>query len=258
MTNYFAVMSLLLLGCSAPVYTQNLSFPKGSAVVNAKTYCGAKGDGVADDTAALQKGIDESCGMNGGKTKVLFLPKGIYRVTQTLVVKNALGPWLYGASRDSVIIRLADGVKDCNAVIRTHPKEKGQTSADWFIPNLRNFTVDVGNNPNTDGIRYYATNSGILQNVRVIGRGKMGINAGFLDQSGPNLIEDAVIEGFETGIQAQWIWGETLSRITIRNCTFAGITASEFMQHAGKITLENVTLLPAKKNPSLSTREGPL
>ena len=52
--------------------------------------------------------------------------------------------------------------------------------------------------------------------------------------------------------------GAVIDDITIRNCTFAGITASEFMQHAGKITLENVTILPAKKNPSLSTREGPL
>ncbi len=52
--------------------------------------------------------------------------------------------------------------------------------------------------------------------------------------------------------------GAIIDDITIRNCTFAGITSSEFIQHAGKITLENVTILPAKKTASLSTREGPL
>lgn len=41
--------------------------------------------------------------------------------------------------------------------------------------------------------------------VSFIGHGKIGINAEFLDQTGPNLIQDAVVEGFETGIQAQWI-----------------------------------------------------
>ena len=29
------------------------------------------------------------------------------------------------------------------------------------------------------------------------GRGKVGINAGFLEQSGPNLIQDATVDGFE-------------------------------------------------------------
>lgn len=220
-----------------PVNTRlHITFPKDSAVLNAKTDCGAKGDGITDDTAALQKALDESCGMNG-KTKALFLPNGIYRVTQTLVVKNALGPWLYGKSRDKTIIRLDNGVKECNAVIRTHPREKGPTSADWFMRNLRNFTIDVGNNPDTDGIRYYATNSGILQNVRIIGHGKIGINAGFLDQSGPNLIQDAIIEGFETGIQSQWIWGETLSRVTIRHCTKQGVYVT-----ANSVAIEDLTV----------------
>lgn len=52
--------------------------------------------------------------------------------------------------------------------------------------------------------------------------------------------------------------GATIDDIVVRNCTFAGITSSEFIQHAGRITLDNVTILPVKKSPSLSTREGPL
>ena len=52
--------------------------------------------------------------------------------------------------------------------------------------------------------------------------------------------------------------GAIIDDIRMSNCTFAGITSSEFIQHAGKITLENVTILPAKKAASLSTREGPL
>ena len=244
-----SVFLILLLGFAAPLCAQTIAFPKDEAVLNAKTDCGAKGDGKTDDTAALQKALDDSCGMNG-KSKVLFLPNGVYRVTQTLVVKNALGPWLYGESRDGVIIKLDDGVKNCNSVLRTHPNESGKTSADWFMRNLRNFTIDAGNNPETDGIRYYATNSGILKNVRVIGHGKIGINAGFLDQSGPNLIEDATIEGFETGIQSQWIWGETLSRITIRHCRKQGVYVTATPVAIEDLTVENTPVALVCDHPN--------
>lgn len=43
--------------------------------VKAAPY-GAKGDGVSDDTAALQRAVDENA--------VVFLPKGVYRVSRTL------------------------------------------------------------------------------------------------------------------------------------------------------------------------------
>ena len=84
---------------------------------------GAKGDGVADDTAALQSGIAASSnrGKDGG-TKILFLPNGTYRVTSNLIVAAAVGPWVYGESRDGVIVRLADGVPtNITAVLPAHP-----------------------------------------------------------------------------------------------------------------------------------------
>lgn len=197
-------------------------FPRDSSVLDARRDLGAAGDGIQDDTDALQRGIDLSSERDGA-TCVLFIPNGVYRVTRTLVVRSAIGPWIYGESRDGVVIKLDDGVKDCSSVIRTHPNNEGGTSADWFMRNLRNFTIDVGNNPEVDGIRFFATNTGILKDVRVKGNGKVGVNAGFMGQSGPNLVQDVEIEGFETGLLSQWIWGETLSRVTIRNCRKQGV-----------------------------------
>jgi len=199
-------------------------FPRNAWVLDARRDLGAKGDGKTDDTDALQRGLDQSFSDN--RSRVLYLPNGVYRVTRSLVYRYPLGPWMYGESRDGVVIRLDNGVRDCSAVIRTHPREQDPGSADWFMRNLRNFTVDVGNNPDTDGIRYFATNTGILKNVRIMGRGRTGVDAGFMNMSGPNLIQDATIEGFDTGIRSTWIWGQTISRVTIRSCRTVGVVVN--------------------------------
>jgi len=233
----------IISGASVIILAQEGGFrlPTDECVLDVKRDFGAKGDGVTDDTEALQKGLDASAGqgeVRSGKSSVLWIPNGTYRVTRSLVFKHALGPWLYGESRDGVIIKLDDNAEDVTAVLRTHPNEKGPTSADWFMRNLRHFTIDVGNNPETDGIRYHATNSGTLADVRVVGKGKIGINSSFLDQSGPNLIRDVEIDGFETGILSQWIWSQTLSNIWIRNCRKVGVSVS-----ANVVAIENLKVI---------------
>lgn len=56
-------------------------------VLNAADF-GARGDGRADDTAALQKALDRTFGTGGA---LLMLPPGTYRVTRTLRVEFAHG-----------------------------------------------------------------------------------------------------------------------------------------------------------------------
>jgi len=56
-------------------------FPNDPSVLDVRRDFGAKGDGVADDTAALQAAIEASSDRGrGGGTKILFLPHGTYRV----------------------------------------------------------------------------------------------------------------------------------------------------------------------------------
>jgi polygalacturonase len=204
--------------------SDRIVFPEDPSVMNVKRDFGAVGDGVANDTAALQAGIEASCG-RGGSTKILFVPNGTYRVTNTLVVRSGVGPWVYGESRDGVVIRLTDDVPtNITSVLRTHPSDTQASSADFFMRNFRNFTIDVGDNPTVDGIRWYGNNSSALQNVRVAGTGHIGVNSGFLGQNGPNLIQDVTVEGsFETGIRCAWSWGQTLSRVTVRHARHEGV-----------------------------------
>jgi hypothetical protein len=67
-------------------------FPLG---LNVKEDFGAKGDGITDDTAALQTALDTS----QSKSRALLFPAGVYRITRTLRVqctKNASGHTVRG------------------------------------------------------------------------------------------------------------------------------------------------------------------
>jgi polygalacturonase len=68
--------ALFFLSISALVAAsaENIVFPADAGVVNVKTQYGAKGDGVTDDTAALQRSVDE----NKGKNRTLYFPNGTY------------------------------------------------------------------------------------------------------------------------------------------------------------------------------------
>ena len=247
--------------------------PDDPSVFDVRDF-GAIGDGVADDTAALQAAIDESGSRDAQRVGIVFIPNGTYRVTETLVANrgkrgSGVGPWIWGQSRERTVIRLADGVaakrlpmvearEDAaradaevrglseeeakkersrwrvenppdgddaiTSVLRLHPYDGGvRTSANWFMRNVRHLTIDVGDNPTVDAIRYHATNVGIVEDVAIRGRGSVGINARFLGESGPNLVQNVTIEGFDVGIASAWCYGQTLCGVTIRDCRDVGV-----------------------------------
>jgi hypothetical protein len=238
-----ALASLFAL-CPTAVASDRIVFPDDPSVIDVRKHCGATGDGKADDTAALQKALDDSCGPKAGKTKIVYLPNGTYRLTGTLVVNkgktgSGLGAWVYGETRDGVVLKLDDKVKGVKSVLLTHPTDEGKTSANWFFRNLRNFTIDVGDNPTTDGIRYMATNQGIIKNVTIRGNGNVGINAGFIGESGPNTVQDVLIRGFDTGVKSAWVYGQTLSRVTIQDCRTVGVSVVANVMAIEALTVEN-------------------
>lgn len=74
-------------------------FPSWS---NARTSYGAAGDGMADDTAALQRALRELG--TPGHSPVLFLPGGTYRITSTLVLAFTINLSIVGEDPDKTTI----------------------------------------------------------------------------------------------------------------------------------------------------------
>ncbi len=199
------------------------------AVLNAKTEGGAKGDGIADDTAALQAVIEASV---NGQSRFIYLPNGTYRITRSLVLRpndkgaegSMLGPWIYGQNREKTIIRLDNGAegfadpKQPQAAIRGLSRPDGaKMNADFFDRTIANLSIDTGDNPGAVGISFYSNNTGILQAVTMSGNGAIGLELGSHDQNGPLLIQDVRITGFATGIHTgAMLNSQTLSRVTIQ------------------------------------------
>jgi hypothetical protein len=89
--------------------------------INVKKY-GALGDGVTDDTAAIQAAIDEAAGVRGG----VFFPPGDYRFTQLLYK-----PYVH-------LVGVGHGSK----LIWTSPNpDGGLVPANWY--GSKNYTLNV-------------------------------------------------------------------------------------------------------------------
>jgi hypothetical protein len=202
-------------------------FPPSASVIDvtAPPY-GAKGDGTTDDTAALQKALDDMMGLH----KVLYFPNGTYLVSATLNWSNknytkqaAWGfNWLQGQNPRKAVIRL----KDKTFTDPARPKAimwcGGFGSADWFHNYIQGLTFDVGrDNPGAVGLQFYSNNTGAVRNVAVVspdGKGEFGLDLAHRDMNGPLLVRDVEVRGFAIGVRT----GRAVNSQTFENLTLSG------------------------------------
>jgi len=179
---------------------RRVSFPAALKVEDIRKVFGARGDGVTDDTTALQSAINRS-------RAFVYLPNGIYLVSDRLIYDRGagIGPTIVGESRDGVVIKLAPDAKGFDdpdnpqAVLRT--VRDGKVSADFFKTRVRNLTIDCGEHRGAIGLQFYANNNGQCRNVRIIGNGVAGLDLSHM-LNGPLLVSHLVVEGFDAGITA--------------------------------------------------------
>ena len=233
---------------------EDIGFPADAGVADVRRDYGAKGDGVTDDTAAIQKALSE-------RRKIVYLPNGTYLISDTLRWgPNEKRQILQGQSVAGTIIKLRDntsGYRDLGstkAMIWT-----GKAPAQRFRNGIRSLTVDTGRgNAGAIGVQFIANNQGGMHNVAIRsgdGTGKIGLDLGYTNEQGPCLIRNVRVTGFDIGISTRFaVDSVTLEHITLeKQNTFGFVNDGQCVSIR---VLHSTNAVPAfynKKGSSLAT-----
>lgn len=187
-----------------------IEFPKCDAVINVKLPpYNAQGDGVADDTRAIQTAIDDLMGQH----RVLYFPEGEYLVSKTIrwskkhsSGKDAWGHnWIQGKSPSRTTIKLKDGVFTDSKNPQSIMWCGGFGSADWFHNYVEGITFDIGeDNAGAIALQFYSNNYGAVRNCRFVDRtstAAIGLDLVYSDMNGPLLVKNCEVQGFRVGIK---------------------------------------------------------
>jgi lysophospholipase L1-like esterase len=239
----------LSLALGLTVIAHPESFPSDAGIVNVKDY-GAAGDGVTDDTAAINRAIADSTpgittGFYAGQAKIVYFPNGTYIISAPLVKNDSSGNPTYGMvligeSRTTTTLRLATaapGFGDpSNPLGMIYPTS--DAAVGWSPGNgngnaayqntIQDMTIDIGTgNPGAIGIDYLANNLGAIRNVTVHApSGTAGVTGIRMTRPvmGPALLEGVLVSGFPIGLDIGNLhYSLTLDFVTLRGQTVAAI-----------------------------------
>jgi len=267
-----------------PLLPAERTFPSDTGMINVKTLFGAKGDGLTDDTVAIQKAISQTVRQQNGS--ILYFPAGVYLVSSPLVEKDLSGTWqsmltIQGENQDTTIIRLTDNnpryqelanptdVIDMASLEPLNPKDGGGNNG--FDNYIFDITVDVGNgNPGAVALDFMGNNYCGLRNVTLSSSDSNHVGAIGLSllryATGPCLMKNLVINGFSDGVRAANLeYSTTFEGLTLLNQASHGIYNSGDVLSVRGLTSTNpvpaivnespyglITLLQATLKGSLS------
>lgn len=251
-------------------------FPADAGVVNVQAApYNALGDGVTDDTTAIQDAIDDWAG--SGRT--LYFPDGVYRLSAQLAMpeesaNNAHFLTLQGESRDGTILRLDDARNNSaledftdpatpRALLKTAVALRGWTN-DAFMVNLFDLTLDIGqNNPGAIGLEFIANNQGTVNRVRIrssdaTGRGVAGIEMSAMGLPGPALLKAVEIVGFDYGLRlGSRQYSMTAEFIELTDQRVAGVYNKGNLLNLRQLqSIQSETDVPAVWNAAPGTNES--
>jgi hypothetical protein len=228
------VILLSLIFCNLN-YSQKFVYPTDSGVLNIRSApFNAIGDGVADDTQAIKNALIAATIDYRYINMTIYIPNGTYLISEQIYwPQNGNGVPMFvqiqGESELGTIIKLKD---NCSGFVdASNPREMivtGCCSENAFRNSIRNLTLNSGNdNPGASGLNYFASNAGICEYVSIIsgdGQGKTGLI--LPANTGPAMISNVTIKGFDIGIYSQWGNLTTLENITLENQNVYGFQSA--------------------------------
>lgn len=244
-----------LVASEVEVTKENIVFPDDGGVINVKKDpYNAKGDGVTDDTAAIQQALSDY----PNKNKIIYLPTGTYLVSDQLqwpIGKDGNShkrTILQGQNTSKTVIRLKDSAPGFTypampkAVIWT-----GTAPAQRFRNAIRNLTVDTGTgNSGAIAIQFIANNQGAIRNVTMRSsdrQGLIGLDMTYTNEIGPLLVKNVKVDGFNIGIKTgHRINSQTFENIKLTNQRKYGL--ANYGQVISIRNLQSKNIVPAIYN----------
>lgn len=244
------------------------TFPADSGMLNVKTVYGAVGDGLTDDTAAIQAAISANI-RKQTTSRIIYFPAGTYLVTQPLVWMDTTHTWqseltFQGENEKKTILKLSDrnsnfqNTASPNAVIETaslNPSGPNSTAGggnNGFDNYFFDLTIDVGQeNPGAIALNFLGNNYCGLRNVTLRSSdtghaGSVGLN---MDRyaTGPCLMKNVSIDGFDYGVKAaQMEYSITFENLTLKHQKIVGISNTDNVLSIRNLTSHNK--VPAVQN----------
>ncbi|KAF2272061.1 pectin lyase-like protein [Westerdykella ornata] len=227
---------------------------RGYAVFrNVKDY-GAKGDGVTDDTEAINRAVSDGnrcgkeCGSSTTLPAVVYFPSGTYLVSKPII--QLYNTQFVGNPNGVPILKAAPSFAGI-AVIDSNVYIPGASGAQWYIPQsnfyrqVRNFVIDISGCPNKTpdgfaptGIHWQVAQATSLQNIKfIMSQASDTTHIGiFMENGSGGFLGDLEFEGgalgmrcgsqqftsrnlrfrfCKTAIEMIWDWGWTWKGINI-------------------------------------------
>ncbi|MEM7680998.1 MAG: glycosyl hydrolase family 28-related protein [Planctomycetota bacterium] len=229
------LLVLSAMGCLAvATFGRADVFPSDSGVVDVTQFGVTPNDGL-DDTAALQQLLNDIVlPQFGGGDRIVYLPDGVYNVSDTLQIPGAARFInIQGQSQDGVVLKLQDNLAPGGAAFGGAMFNFGGGSADRFENSIRNLTLDIGSgNAQAIGLQFNASNQGVARDLTIRSSdpnraGRVGFDVGYDSTIGPLLVKNLTVEGFDTGIRSQFeANSKVFEDITVRDQNVVGLRNS--------------------------------
>ncbi|CAE6477166.1 unnamed protein product [Rhizoctonia solani] len=227
---------------------------------NVKDY-GAKGDGVTDDTAAIQLAISDGNRCGQGCKSSTVSPGLVYFPSGTYLISSPIIPYYYtsmvGDAKNPPTLLAAASFTGI-AVIDADPYIPGGGGAQWwvnqnnFFRSTRNFIIDLRRVPaanSATGLHWQVSQATSLVNVRVemsqaAGNNHQGI---FMENGSGGFMSDLYFNGGRYGV---WMGNQ---QFTVRNITVANAQSGIFQPWNWGWTFQDVKIINCQVGFDLTT-----